>query len=70
MSKKIVLTLDDNHNVSIASEVHGQELYEIYVSLTAKIASELVNREEIKKLSESAAIDALKILNEKDTIKQ
>lgn len=61
MKKKIVIHYN-NHNVNIQSELQGQELYEVYVALTAHIAQRLNNPKDIEKMSNQAIKDAMKLL--------
>lgn len=65
MAGKILIKLDEKHQVAVGSELNGQELYEAYVGLTAHIATKLNQKEDIIKMANTAAYDALKLIKEK-----
>jgi hypothetical protein len=65
MSGKVIIERNDSSEVSIMSTLHGQDLYEAYVALTAKLAAELKNREDVVQICYQAAKDALDMLNNK-----
>lgn len=64
MVGKVIINLDDNHQVSVQSELNGQELYEAYVGLSTHIATRLNRKEDIQQMALQAAVDALKILED------
>jgi hypothetical protein len=63
MSGKVIIERNDSSEVSIMSTLHGQELYEAYVALTAKLASELSDKNDIVSVCTQAANDALSMLS-------
>ena len=66
MGGKIIIDMDEKHNVSIHSDLHGQELYEAYVALTAQLATELRLKNDIEQISAMAVQDALRMLEDDD----
>lgn len=63
--KKLIITKEGSQ-VSISTEMEGQELYEAYVALTGYIATNLIDPNSIENLAQSAVKDAKKILTEKN----
>lgn len=64
MSKKMEIMLDGSSVTINAGDIEGQELYEVYVALTAHIATRLVNLNAIDELSKNAVNDAKALLVE------
>jgi len=67
MVKQMIITKNPDHNVTIESDMNGQDLYEAYVALTAHIISQLNSKKDISNLASTAVQDALNLIAIKNT---
>lgn len=66
MAGKLEITLNDKHVVDLKGDLHGQDLYEVYVALTARLLCEMPEGvEKSQYVVDCARNDALKLITDK-----